>query len=230
MRYLPLFAVLLALGVGCDEQPPDPALTSTVPEAEVERFRAEIFQETLTIDADLAELEGEAEAADSIAQMAYAPVLDRLRGDRRRLQVRLDSLRPIPQAPFDTVRAAIRAQTDRLSEAIGRARYDAAPTYSVLRAVAGRGLAGLDSRVDRLRRGADTNAVSVADLDSLVADRERLAGTLGAYPDTLESQFPPFRQRVTDRLLALEQRADVIAADTLRRALPDTAAVRQRVP
>ena len=124
-------ALALALAVGaCDDEPADPAQTVAIPEADVERFRAEIVQETLGLDADLARLEAEAAAADSAARVAYEPVLDRLRADRRRLQVRLDSLRPAPPARFDSTRASVRAQTDRLAEAVRRARYDAAPTYA----------------------------------------------------------------------------------------------------
>lgn len=212
----PLLAAL-ALGA-CDDEPADPAATVAVPEADVERFRAEVFEETLSLDADLARLEAEAAAADSVAQAAYAPVLDRLRADRRRLQVRVDSLRPVPPVQFDSVRTAVRAQAERLAEAVRRARYDAAPTYDALRAAAVRGLGDLDARLAALRAAAalDTTGRQLRAVDSLAADRERLSARLGAYPDTSDAQFPPFRQAITDGVLALDRRADAIAADTTR--------------
>ncbi|PAP76234.1 hypothetical protein [Rubrivirga marina] len=219
MRTLLLFPLLAALALAaCDDEPADPATTVAVPEADVERFRAEVFQETLGLDADLARLEAEAAAADSVAQAAYAPVLDRLRADRRRLQVRIDSLRPVPPVQFDSVRTSVRAQTERLAEAVRRARYDAAPTYDALRAAAVRGLGDLDARLAALRAAAtaDTTGRQLRAVDSLAADRERLSARLGAYPDTSAAQFPPFRQSITDGVLALDRRADALAADTTR--------------
>jgi hypothetical protein len=213
-----LCPLLAALALGCDDEPADPAATVAVPEADVERFRAEVFQETLGLDADLARLEAEAAASDSTAQAAYAPVLDRLRADRRRLQVRIDSLRPVPPVQFDSVQTAVRAQVSQLSEAVRRARYDAAPTYDALRAAAVRGLGDLDVRIAAFRRAvaADTAGRQLRAVDSLAADRERLSALLGAYPDTSDAQFPPFRQSITDGVLALDRRADDIAADTAR--------------
>lgn len=224
-----LLAALLVLGpatvllAACDDEPTDPAQTEVVPEADVERFRAEVFQETLGIDADLARLEAEAAAADSVAQVAYVPVLDRLRDDRRRLQVRLDSLRPVPRAPFDSTMAAVMAQTDRLRQAVQRAPFEAAPTYAALQATAGRALARFDARLAALRpvAQADTTGALQADLDSLAADRARLAARIGAYPDTSAAQFGPFRATVTDALLRLEQRAEEVAPDTSRTSTPD---------
>ena len=209
-------AAALALGA-CDDEPADPATTVAVSEADVERFRAEVFQETLGLDADLARLESEAAAADSAAQVAYTPVLDRLRADRRRLQVRLDSLRPVPPVRFDSIRTVVRDQTGRLAEAVRRARYDAAPTYAALQAAAVRGLAELDGRLAAFRAAAvaDTTGRQLRAVDSLAADRARLSARLGAYPDTSAAQFGPFRQSVTDGVLALERRADALAADTV---------------
>ena len=220
---LPLCVLAAALTLGaCDDEPADPATTVAIPEAEVERFRAEVFQETLDLDADLARLESEAAASDSVAQAAYGPVLDRLRSDRRRLQVRLDSLRPVPPVRFDSVRAEVRAQTAQLAEAVRRARYDAAPTYDALVAATVRGLADLDGRLAAFRAvvGADTTGRGLRAVDSLAADRARLAARLGAYPDTSAAQFPPFRQSITDGVLALDRRADAIADDTVRAARP----------
>ena len=54
MRPLSLFLTLLVVFAACDDEPVDPAQTTPVAEADVERFRAEIFQETLGLDADLA--------------------------------------------------------------------------------------------------------------------------------------------------------------------------------
>lgn len=220
MRPLRLFwplVLVLALGA-CGDEPADPAETVAVPEADVERFRAEVFRETIDLDADLAQLEAEAAALDSVGQAAYAPVLDRLRADRRRLEVRLDSLRPTPPVRFDSTRAEVRAQTERLAEAVRRARYDAAPSFEALRTAATRGLAGLDARLGALRAaaGADTTGRRFGLVDSLAADRARLTERLRAYPDTSDTQFPPFRQSVTDGIRALERRADALAADSVR--------------
>ena len=218
-RLLPL--VLLAALAACDDEPVDPATTVPVPEADVERFRTEIFRETLDLDAALAALEGEAAASDSVARVAYEPVLTRLRTERQRLQVRLDSLAPTPRARFDSTRSQVRAQTAALDRSIRRARYDAAPTYAALQAATARGLAELDGRLAALRpyAVADTAGGLQRGIDSLAADRERLVARLGAYPDTLASQFPPFRSAFTDRVLALERRADALAADTTGVAL-----------
>ena len=227
LRPAPLVLLLtLAALAACDDEPVDPALTVPVAEADVERFRTEIFQETLDLDAALARLEEEAAASDSVARVAYGPVLTRLRTDRQRLQVRLDSLAPTPRARFDSTRAQVRAQTARLEQAIRRARYDAAPTYAVLQAATGRGLADLDRRLAALRpyAEADTAGGLQRGIDSLAADRDRLLERLGAYPDTLASQFPPFRSAFTDRVLALERRADALAADTTRLAADGDAA------
>jgi len=216
---LALLALTLA---ACTGDAGDTAQTVAVPEADVERFRAEVFQQTLTLDADLARLEAEAAASDSVARTAYGPVLDRLRADRRRLQVRLDSLRPAPPALFDSTKAEVRAQTARLAEAVRGARYDAAPTYAALQAAAGRGLAALDARLAGLRT-PDAPPQRLRALDSLAADRARLTARLGAYPDTLAAAFPPFRTSVTEAVLALERRAEAVAADTTRAAADSTA-------
>ncbi len=211
-------ALLLTLAplAACDDEPVDPALTVPVAEADVERFRTEIFQETLGLDAALAALEEEAAAADSVDRVAYEPVLTRLRDDRQRLQVRLDSLAPTPRARFDSTRAQVRGQTARLETSIRRARYDAAPTYAALQSATARGLADLDRRLAALRpyAVADTTGGLQSDIDSLAADRGRLLDRLGAYPDTLVTQFLPFRSDFTDRVLVLERRADALAADT----------------
>ena len=224
-RTLPALALLtasslfggLALGACSDDAPPDPAATALVPEADVERFRADVFRETLDIDAALARLEGEAAATDSVTRAAYDPVLERLREQRRRLQVRVDTLRPAPRAAFDSVRAVVTAQARGLREAIRRGRYAAAPSYAALQDAAARGFADLDARLAALRpyADADTTGRFGRAVDSLVADRDRLRERLRAYPDTSDAQFPPFRGAVTDRALVLDARADSLAADTV---------------
>ena len=212
-----VLAAALALGACDDDAPVAPEQTAVVPEADVERFRADVFQETLEIDAALARLEGEAAGADSVARAAYAPVLDRLREQRRRLQVRVDTLRPAPRSAFDSTRAAVLAQARGLRDAVRRGRYDAAPTFAALQAAAARGFAELDGRLAVLGpyAAADTTGRFGRDLDSLVADRDRLRARLGAYPDTSAAQFPPFRGAFTDRALALSARADSVAQDTV---------------
>ena len=218
----PLLAALVVAASGlvlpaCDDEPADPVQTALVPEADVERLRARAFRETIDLDADLARFEAEAAAADSVTAAGYAPVLDRLRAQRRSLQARIDSLRPAPRAAFDSLSASLLADTGALRRSVRRGRVEGAPSYPALQAVAARDLGALDARLARLRAvaAADTTGRLGRDLDSLAADRGRLAARIGAYPDTLDTQFPPFRRRVTDALLGLERRADVLEPDSL---------------
>ncbi len=84
-----------------------------------------------------------------------------------------------------------------------------------------RGSGSLDARLAAFRRRPPSPTRPVAGCapaDSLAADRARLDARLGAYPDTSDAQFPPFRQSITDGVLALERRADALAADTTRAA------------
>ncbi|MDT0631357.1 hypothetical protein RQM47_04780 [Rubrivirga sp. S365] len=212
-----LLLAALALAACGTDAPVDPDQTVVVPEADVERFRADVFQETLDIDAALARLEGEAAGADSVVQAAYDPVLERLREQRRRFQVRVDSLRPAPRAAFDSTQTAILVQARGLREAVRRGRYDAAPSYAALQAAAGRGIAEVDERLVALRpyAAADTTGRFGRALDSLAADRDRLRERLRAYPDTSAAQFPPFRGAFTDRALDLDARVDSAATDTV---------------
>ncbi len=215
------FVLLAVLAVAaCDDEPTDPAQTVPIAEAEVERFRAEIFQETLGLDADLARLEQEAAGADSLTRVAYDPVLNRLRADRQRLQVRLDSLRPVPRARFDTTRVQVRAQTAQLSASLRRARYDAAPTFASLQTATARGVADLNARLAQFQpyAAADTTGALQRDIDALAADRDRLLARLGAYPDTSATQYAPLRETITAGLLSLDSRADGLAADTTSEA------------
>lgn len=224
-RFLPLLLAALAVGA-CDDEPVDPAQTEVVPEADVERFRAEVFQETLDLDADIARLEADVAATDSTVRAAYGPALDGLRDDRRRLQVRVDSLRPVARASFDSTRTAVAGQISALRQSVRRVRFEAAPTYAALEGAVARELGRLDVRLAALRPAAeaDTTGALRTDIDSLAADRARLSARLGAYPDTSASQFPPFRTAVTNALLRLEARADDVAPDTIsapRRTAPD---------
>ena len=220
MTRLPALLLLSALALGAcdDEAPPDPEQTAVVPEADVERFRADVFRETLDIDAALARLEAEAAGLDSVSQAAYDPVLTRLREQRRRLQVRVDTLRPAPRSAFDSARSDVLAQTRGLRDAIRRGRYDAARTFATFEGAVARGFADLDRRVAALRpyADADTTGRFGGRLDSLAAERDRLRERVRAYPDTSAAQFPPFRGAFTDRALALEAQADSVAADTAR--------------
>ena len=219
MTRLPALLLLAALALGaCDDDAlPDPEQTAVVPEADVERFRADVFQETLDIDAALARLEGEAAATDSATQAAYAPVLNRLREQRRRLQVRVDSLRPVRRSAFDSTRAAVLAQARGLRDAVRRGRYDGAQTFPAFEAAAARGFADFDARLAALRAyaAADTTGRFGRRLDSLAADRDRLRERVRAYPDTSAAQFPPFRGAFTDQALALDAQADSVATDTV---------------
>lgn len=215
-----LLVAALAVSACADEAPEDPARTAVVPEADVERFRAQAFLQTLDLDADLARLEADVAATDSAAQAGYAPLLDRLRDERRRLQVRIDSLRPLPRATFDSTAANLAAEVRRLRQSVRRGRVEGAPTFPALQAIAGRDLAALDERLAAFGAAAraDTTGAFQRGIDSLAADRARLQGRIAAYPDTTEAQFPPFRASVTDALLRLERRADALAADTVRAA------------
>ena len=228
--FFPALLLCLVVVAACDDEPVDPALTTPVAEADVERFRTEIFEETLGLDATLAALEQEAAGQDSVEQVAFEPVLTRLRTDRQRLQVRLDTLAPVPRARFDSTRSSVRAQVARLEQSLRRARYDAAPTYAALQSATERGLSQFDGRLARLRpyAVADTTGALQRDLDSLAADRGRLVERLRAYPDTLASQYLPFRDAFADRVLMLERRVDALAADTtgVARPSPETAGQR----
>ena len=223
MRYA--LALLVAFGLAlaaCDDEPIDPTQTELVPEADVERFRAEVFLGTRDLDAAIARLESDVAGADSLVRVAYEPVLDQLREDRRRFQVRVDTLRPEPRAAFDSTRAGIEAQADALRAAVARARVEGAPDYAALQAAVARALGRLDARLGAIGpfADADTTGRLGAALDSLRADRARLDARLGAYPDTSSAQFDPFRSAITDALIALETRAEAVAPDTTTAATP----------
>lgn len=216
LRLLTVLAVASLALVACDDEPVDPTQTEVVPEADVERFRAEVFLGTRDLDAAIARLEADVAGADSAVAAAYAPVLDRLREDRRRFQVRLDTLRPAPRASFDSTRAGIEAQADALRRAVSRARVEGAPTYAALQTALARAFGRLDARLGAFApfAEADTTGALRTDLDSIRADRARLDARLGAYPDTSAAQFEPFRSSITDALIELETRAEAVAPDT----------------
>jgi|GEM_PF-6591647 len=214
---LALLVAAAPLVAGCDND--DAPSAAVVPEADVERLRIQLFQQTIPLDADLAAVEADAAAAtDTLVQAAYAPILARLHDARRSLQARMDSLRPMPRAAFDSTAAQALRASERLRVAVARARLDATPTADALRAAVDADLARLDGRLSaaRDRAEADTTGRATALLDSLVADRARLVERLRAYPDTSEAMFERFRERAIADALALRARADRLAPDSTR--------------
>lgn len=227
MRRASLPFVLLAVAVAglaaCDNDDAPPEDTVLVPEADVERLRIRLFEAAIPLDAALAAVEADAATTtDSTVRNAYVPILDRLRDDRHRLQARVDSLRPMPRAAFDSTAAAAERHVASLRAAIVRARLEATPNATALRAAVEADLARLDARLAtaQARAGTDTTGRARAALDSLAADRFRLISRLNAYPDTSQAQFGPFRERAIRDALALRARADALA--------PDSTAVRFR--
>ena len=215
----PLLAALLLVSLAaCDDEPTDPVQAEVVPEADVERFRTEIFRQTLGIDADLAALETDAAAADSVARLAYEPVLDRLRDDRRRLQIRLDTLRPVPRARFDSLSAAISDHAARLRRAVERGPFDTAGDLETFRPRAAQALADVDARLAALAPAvaADTTGRVGRRVQVVAAQRAQVTTRIAAYPDTSDAQFVAFREGVVDALVRLDSLATVVAADTLR--------------
>lgn len=190
--------------------------TALVGEADVETVRTRVFVATQPIDADIAGVEAEAAAADSVRQLAYTPVLERLRRDRRGLQIRVDSLAPLPRAAFDTTRTAISAQIQRLRTSVARARFDAATDAATLQAAATQRLARFDARVAGARTlaAADTTGRKTALLDSLTADRGRLDARLAAFADTTKPAFLRLRQATARSTADLERRLAIIAPDS----------------
>lgn len=226
LRRLALVGIALAATLSaCDDAKAPPETAVVVHEADVERFRTDVFLQTIPLDSALAAVESDAAVAeDSTVRAAYAPILERLREQRRRLQVRVDTLMPIPRAAFDSTTADVERQLAALRTAIGRARLDATPTPAALRTAVANDFARLDARLEAAAT-ADTTGRRLIALDSLRADRARLVGRLEAYPDTSAAQFEPFRERVVRNVLALRRRADAIAPDsTAVRALPRRAA------
>ena len=221
-----LLVALLALAA-CDNDdtaPADP--TPTVGEADVERFRTDVFLRTTELDADIAALEAEAAAADSAGQVAYDAVLSRLRDDRRSLQTRLDSLRPLPQATFDTTKAAIDAQAERLRRGIDTARFTVLATPDALRARARETLSALSARLDPLRREAAADTLrrgTLARVDSLLVTRDRLLTRIDTT--TVEEgdadAFAALRTLTVREVLALRDSSLALVPDTTRRSLID---------
>jgi hypothetical protein len=208
----------VALGSACSTPDAGPETSALVGEAEVERLRARAFVATQGIDAEIARVEGEAAAADSVRQAAYAPVLERLRQERHRLQVRVDGLRPLPRPAFDTTAAAVSRQVARLRASVARARFDAASDPATLQAATAARLARFDARyaAAAARAAADTTGRLQADLDSLAADRSRLDARLAAFADTTAPAFARLRQTTVRDALALERRLSRLVPDSTR--------------
>ncbi len=213
---LSALALLLVAVAACSSPEADPAQETLVGEADVATVQARVFEAMQPIDADIASIEAEAAAADSLRQPAYMPVLERLRRDRRRLEIRVDSLAPLPRAAFDTTRAAISAQIGRLRASVGRARFDAATDAATLQAASAQRLARFDARIAAARAAAmaDTTGRQSALLDSLQADRGRLDARLAAYADTTAPAFTRLRQTTAQATAALERRLNRIAPDS----------------
>ena len=212
---LAVFAAALA---ACSPPAADPAAVARVGEADVARVQARAFVATQRIDADIAAIEAEAAAADSVRQIAYAPVLERLLEDRRRLEVRIDSLAPLPRAAFDTTTAAIGRQVARLRAAVGRARFDAASDAASLGAATAARLARFDARLAASRAAApsDTTGRLGAALDSLAADRARLDARIEAFADTTAPAFTRLRQATVRDAAVLERKLGQLAPDSTR--------------
>lgn len=218
-RVLVLLALLATTATlaACDNDDTPPESTAAVPEADVERLRIRLFEATIPLDAELAAVEADAAAAtDTLVQAAYEPILARLHDARQRLQARMDSLRPMPRAAFDSAAAQTERYAADLRTAVARARLEATPTAEALRAAVDADLTRLDGRIGaaRSRATADTTGRQTALLDSLAADRARLVERLRAYPDTSEAQFERFRERAIADALALRARADRLAPDS----------------
>lgn len=225
-RLLLALAALLVLAA-CDNDDAAPVdATPTVGEVDVERFKTDVFLRTTELDADIAALEAEAATTDSAGAVAYDAVLTRLRDDRRRLQARLDSLRPLPQATFDTTTAAISAQADRLRRALDAARFAVASEPGALRARAREALAGIADRLAPLRReaAADTlRRATLARIDTLLVTRDRLLTRIDTttVEDGDAEALAALRTLAATRILALRDSALVLAPDTTRQTLAD---------
>ena len=217
-----LLAAFGAFGSACASPEADPEAVALVPEADVARAQAQTFVATQAIDAEIASVEAEAAAADSLRQGAYAPVLERLRQDRRRLQVRVDSLAPLPRTVFDTTLVAIARQTDRLRASVAQARFDAASDPESLQQAAARRLAAFDRRLAGAgpRATADTTGRLRTALDSLAAQRQRLDARLVAFADTTAPAFRRLRRATMRDAAALDGR--------LARLVPDSTAAERR--
>lgn len=206
---------LIAVLMGCVEDAPATAEAGTalVPEADVERFRADVFLETTEIDAEIARFEGEAVGVDSATAAAYEDALSRLHRARRALQVRMDSLRPVPVTVFDSTRQSILTQATTLRAAIDRARFDVALTGPALQAVARQSVARLDPVFDALR--ADTTAEAERQLDSLSVWRDRLSDGLDSLRRVPDERVDAARLRVLQAISDFRREAEAVAPDSL---------------
>lgn len=231
MRLPPLLTLLGVLAVGltltaCDaDDAPDADTTPLVGEADVERFRTDTFLRTTELDADIAALEAEATTADSAGQVAYGEVLTRLRTERRSLQTRLDSLRALPRATFDTTTAAIGEQVERLQRRVDAGRFLALSEPGPLRARARDALAASASRLDGLRRDAAADTLQrpmLARIDSLFAERDRFLTRLDTTSvDEDPEAFAALRDLTARRVLAFRDSSLALVPDTSRTSLRD---------
>lgn len=211
-----VFLILTGALVACGDDPSVPveAETALVPEADVERFRTDVFLETTEIDSDIAQFEGEAVGADSATAAAFADALDRLHSARRALQARVDSLRPVPGVVFDSTRQSILVQTDALRKAIDRARFDVALSGPALQAVARQSVAQLDPIFAALR--ADTTALAERQLDSLLVRRDRLSAGFDTLRRVPDERVDAARLRVIEAIDTFRREAEAVAPDSLK--------------
>ncbi|GAB5536122.1 MAG: hypothetical protein Rubg2KO_23710 [Rubricoccaceae bacterium] len=214
IRPLAFLCLLVALAACGDDVPDLPdSETVLVLEADVERFRTDVFLETTEIDAEIAQFEGEAVGADSATAAAYADALSRLHRTRRTLQARVDSLRPVPAVVFDSTRQSILDQTEGLWADIDRARFDVALTGVALQSTARRAVAQLDPVFEALR--ADTTARASRQLDSLTVWRGQLNDGLDTLRRVPDERVDAARLIVLDALTAFRQEAEAVAPDSL---------------
>lgn len=214
IRFLAVLGFIVALGACASDAPASPeAETTLVLEADVERFRTDVFLQTTEIDAEIARFEGEAVGVDSATTAAYEDALTRLRESRRTLQARVDSLRPVPAAVFDSTRRSISDQTRALRAAIDRARFDVALTGPALQATARRAVSQLDPIFDALR--ADTSALAARQLDSLTVRRSRLNDGLDTLRRVPDERVDAARLRVVEAVSAFRREAEAVTPDTL---------------
>ena len=180
----------------------------------VEELRTEAALRFISTDDALAELESAVAALDSTGQEAAQPFVETLRGQRARLQARLDSLDAAAfptRAAFDSLAAEVRQRLDGLDMAIARDRILIAPDAAALRTTASARLAAIEARAASMR--ADSTLASIRKAATLDSARVRLGRQL-ALLGARNVRFDSLR--------------DVLAEGfgELRRLEPDTLALR----
>jgi len=214
IRSLAFLSLVAVLGACANDAPAAPESETThVLEADVARFRTDMFLETRGIDAEIARFEGEAVGADSATAAAYTDALARLHGTRRTLQARVDSLHPVPAAAFDSTRQSILGQAEGLWEDIDRARFDVALTGLALQATARRSVAQLDPVFEALR--FDTTALAARQLDSLTVWRGQLNDGLDTLRRVPDERVDAARLLVLEAITAFRREAEAVKPDTL---------------